>query len=126
MARLILAIVLGIVFPTVCFSAVGLISDFIAPSVLTEVEIEGEWMPGILAAPFSIPIYVSIYLKQMRLLPDIFDTTWFRLSFLVVFNWFCYGILAYWALGRMTYFNQRQVLSSEQPPPPPYFEEKEK
>jgi hypothetical protein len=59
---------------------IGIMTDYMSPSALTEVKIYGEPAPGILLAPFSIPIYLDILLKQKRIAPEIFDTFWFRFS----------------------------------------------
>ena len=119
MKRLTLSIILGLVFPFVCFIAIGVSTDYMTPSFLTEVEISGQSAPGILLAPFSLPFYVAIILNKNKIVPHIFDTFLFRFLFFILFNWILYGFIIYLILGKLRKRKIRQ--SSKTPPPPPKF-----
>jgi hypothetical protein len=118
--RIILSIILGVIFPFVSFMTIGIMTDYMSPSALTEVKIYGEPAPGILLAPFSIPIYLDILLKQKRIAPEIFDTFWFRFSSLILFNGALYGSIIYLLLGRLARFKTRKFSGSDSPPPPTF------
>jgi hypothetical protein len=123
MWRVILSIISGLIIPFVCFMAIGITTDYMQPSALTEIKIFDEPAPGILLAPFSIPIYCWIFLKTGRIAPQIFDTFWFRFSSLILFNWILYGIIFYFLLGYLKRFKKQKAIVSDAPPPP-VFEQK--
>jgi len=125
MRRIILSAILGLIFPFVCFMTIGIATDYMPPSALTEIKFYGQPAPGFLLAPFSIPIYLDIYLKQKLIAPKIFDTFLFRFSSFIFFNWMLYGILIYLLLGRLKQFKKQKILFSDTPPPPPKFEQLE-
>lgn len=119
MKRLIFSIILGLVFLLVCFITIGIASEFMPETVWTLTKFRGESAPGILFIPFSIPIYFDILVRQERILPRIFDTVWFRISSLILFNWILYGVLGYWFIGRVQKLRMKKNYSNE-PPPPSY------
>ncbi len=126
MRRIVLSIIFGLIFPLVCFMTIGITTEnYMSPSALTEIKIYDQAAPGFLLAPFSIPIYLDIYLKQKQIAPEIFDTFWFRFSSLILFNWMFYEILIYLLLGRLKRFKKRKILFSDTPPPPPKFKQLE-
>ena len=118
MKRLALSTILGIVFPVISFIAIGSATDYMQPSVLTEIIIYDEPAPGLLLAPFSIPIYFDILARHYRIATAIFDTFWFRLLSLILFNWLLYGIIIYILLGCLKRFRKQPSQSWESPPPP--------
>lgn len=120
MVRIIISIILGIIFPFVCFMAIGITTDYMSPSSLTEIRIYDEPAPGILLAPFSVPIYLDIVFNKKRIAPEIFDTFWFRFLSLILFNRALYGIIIYLFLGRLERFKKQKVLVSNTPPPPEF------
>jgi hypothetical protein len=123
MRRIIISIILGIIFPIVCFIAIGITTDFLLPrrSIFTEISIYGESAPGILFAPFSMPIYFVIYATKARIAPGIFDAKWFRLFAVILFDWVPYGLIIYWLLGRLERFKKQKEFGTTAPPPPPTF-----
>ncbi len=120
MRRIILSIILGFVFPIICIILIEAISEHI-PTWLTVSTFYGQPAPGILLAPFTIPFYFDNFVKAERILPQVFDTFWFRVLTFVFYNWIVYGILGYLALGRLKRLKKRSVSASENPPPPPAF-----
>jgi hypothetical protein len=101
--------------------AIGITTDYMPRSPLTEIKLFNQSAPGILLAPFSIPIYFNIFLKEKRIAPFIFETLLFRLSSLILFNWVLYGFIIYLVLGRLSRFKKQKFIYSE-PPLPPEFE----
>lgn len=124
MKRLILSIILGLIAPFACFMAIGITTDYMSPSVLTEIKILNQPAPGLLLAPFSIPFYLDIFLKEKRIAPYIFDTFWFRFSSFILFNWVLYGFIIYLILGKLNRFKEPKTICSETPPAPPNFKER--
>ncbi len=123
MKRITLSIILGLVLPFVCFMAIGITTDYMSPSSLTEIRIYNEPAPGILLAPFSLPFYLDIFLKESRIVPYIFDNFWFRFTSFILFNWVLYGFIIYLILGRLARFKNQKIVFSETPPQPPNFEQ---
>ena len=105
--------------------AIGITTDYMSPSALTEISIKGQPAPGILLAPFSLPIYFDIFVKEEEIAPAIFDMFWFRFSSFILFNGVLYGIIIYLLLGRLARFKKQKVWGSEVPPQPPTFEQKD-
>lgn len=101
---------------------IGVSADYMLPSHLTEIKIYGESAPGLLLAPFSIPIYLEITLKKKQILPEIFDTSLFRLSSLILFNWALYGIVIYFLLNWFKQFKRSNDSTFSSPPSPPEFD----
>jgi len=101
MRRIILSIILGLILPFICFMAIGITTDYMSPSSLTEIRFCNQPAPGILLAPFSISIYLDVCLKEKRIAPYIFDTFLFRFTSLILFNWVLYGFIIYLVLGRI-------------------------
>lgn len=122
MKRIVISIILGLILPIVFFVGIGFSTDYMTPSYLTDIKIFGQNAPGILLAPFSLPIYLDIFLKEKRIAPFIFDTLLFRISSLILFNWIIYGFLMYWILGKFSRFRQQKQQYSETPPLPTEFE----
>lgn len=122
MKRLVLSIILGIVFPVVGFILIGSTTDYMQPSALTEIKMFDEPAPGLLLAPFSLPIYFDIFVKQKHIAPEIFDTFWFRLLSMILFNWFLYGVVTYIVLGRLKGFKKQNAEICQSPPSPPIFD----
>jgi hypothetical protein len=123
MKQIVLSLILGLILPIIFFMAIGITTDYMSPSSLTEIKIYDQPAPGILLSPFSLPIYLDIILKENRIAPFIFDTTLFRISSLVLFNWTLYGTIAYFVLGKLKMF--RNTPENETvPPPPPNFEQR--
>lgn len=122
MTRLLAAVILGIVFPVIGFVTLGKAMDLMNPSALTEIRISGEPAPGLLVAPFSVPIYFSVWVRQAGILPNIFDTFVFRATSIVLFNWLLYGSLMYILLGRIKWFRKQNNENSSLPPRPPRFD----
>jgi hypothetical protein len=120
MRRIILSIILGILFPVICVVILVFIGDYF-PLILVKMNFYGKPAPGILFAPFTIPIYLSIFLNRERILPIIFDTVWFRAISLVLFNWMLYGTVSYLILGQFERFKKKSVEASHEPPAPPSF-----
>ena len=52
MARILLSIIFGIVFPVVCFMTIGIATDYIQPSILTEIRMFGQPASGSFARAF--------------------------------------------------------------------------
>ena len=121
MKRITLSIILGLCLPFVCFMAIGISTDYMPPSPLTEVKLFNQSAPGILLAPFSIPIYLDIFLKEKSITPYIFDNFLFRFSLFILFNWVLYGFIIYLVSGRLSRF-KKQPLNYSEPPRPPSFE----
>jgi hypothetical protein len=121
MKRFVLSIILGLILPFVCFLAIGIMTDYMSPSSLTEIKIYNQPAPGILLAPFSIPIYLDIILKEKQIAPSIFDTFLFRILSFILFNWGFYGIIIYLVLGKFSRFKRQKTIFSEIPPLPPKF-----
>ncbi len=117
MKRITVSIILGLILPIVLFMGIGFTTDYMTPSFLTDIKIFGQNAPGILLAPFSLPIYLDIFLKEKRIAPFIFDTLLFRASSLILFNWAVYGFLMYWILGKFSRFRKQEKSYSETPPP---------
>lgn len=124
MKRVILSIILGLIAPFACFMAIGITTDYMSPSVLTEIKVLNQPAPGLLLAPFSIPFYLDIFLKEKRIAPYIFDTFWFRFSSFILFNWVLYGFIIYLILGKLNRFKEPKNIYSETPPLPPNFKER--
>lgn len=123
MKRVILSTILGLILPFVCFMGIGITTDYMSPSILTEIKLFNQSAPGLLLAPFSIPFYFDIFLKEKRIAPYIFDTFLFRFSSFILFNWALYGFIIYLVLGKLNRFKDLKVIYSETPPLPPHFEE---
>lgn len=121
MKRIVLSIILGFVFPIICLVILGFIGDYL-PESLMLTKLSGEPAPGILLAPFMIPIYVDIFLKQNQIAPIIFDNFLFRFSSFTLFNWVLYGFTIYFILGKLKRFTKLEILYSETPPPPRFEE----
>lgn len=120
MKRILLAIILGFLFPLICLIILIFIGDL--PESLMLAKINSEPAPGILLAPFMIPVYFDIFLKQKHITPFIFDNVLFRVSSFILFNWALYGIVSYFILGRLKRFRRLKNTYSE-PPLPPTFED---
>jgi hypothetical protein len=86
--------------------AIGITTDYMSPSPLTEIKIYSQSAPGILLAPFSISIYLDIFLKQQSIMPYIFDTFLFRFLSFILYNWALYGLIIYFILGRLGRFKK--------------------
>ena len=123
MNRFIISIILGLILPFICFVGIGITTDYMTPSFLTEIKMLGESAPGLLLAPFSLPFYLDIFLQKNQILPNIFDTFLYRFSFFILFNWVLYGLIIYWVLGKLPRFKKNKIIFSE-PPPPPSFEQR--
>lgn len=122
MKRFLYSMILGLLFPFSCFMAIGIATDYMTPSVLTEIKIFDQPAPGLLLAPFSIPFYLDIYLREKRIAPYFFDTFLFRFSSLIFFNWGLYGCLFYLFFGKLKRFGKSKIVASGNPPLPPTFE----
>ena len=118
--RIILSIVLGFGFPFVSL-AILLYVELYLPRSLTMSSFYGEPAPGILYAPFTLPVYLDIFLKQTGLLPEMFDNFRFRMISLIVFDWLLYGTVFYVVLGRFKKLKTKTAAASDEPPPPPVF-----
>lgn len=79
MWRIILSIILGVLIPVIYGVILPFGEGYISDSWM-DTKFYGQPAPGILLAPFSIPIYFDIFVKAHRILPFIFDTIWFRTS----------------------------------------------
>ncbi len=121
MKRVLIAIVLGFVFPVICLVILGIIGNYL-PEFLMLTTMQGEPAPGILLAPFSIPIYLDIFIKQNHIAPIIFDNFLFRFTSFAFFNWCLYEIIIYLILGRLKRFKKSEIIYSETPPSPSNFE----
>lgn len=119
--RILLSIVLGIVFPIISLIVLAFISEYLPPSALVLIRIYDQPAPGILFAPFSMPMYFSIFVKYHRVMPFIFDTFLFRLLSSILFNWTLYGTIFYFLLGFLPRFKKQKISYSETPPSPPEF-----
>lgn len=122
MKRIIFAIILGLVFPIVCLIILGITDDYL-PKSLMLAKLNNEPVPGILLFPFTIPVYLAVFLKQNNIVPILFDDFLFRISSFILFNWFFYGIIIYIVLRRLKRFKKTKTFYAETPPPP-NFEEK--
>jgi len=120
MWRIILSIIFGIIFPLACVAMLAFTEKYI-PSALMLSSFHGKPAPGILLAPFLLPVYFDIFVKEERILPLIFDTFWFRVISVVLFDWLLYGTIIYFILGRFKRFKKKSVEVSSEPPPPPLF-----
>ena len=120
MRRIIFSIILGIVTPVSYLALMAFIEDFL-PAGLMITTFYGQKAPGLLLAPFTLPIYFDIFVKAERFAPLIFDTPFFRLVTFILFDWALYGLISYFVLGRLKRFKKRTVTASETPPPPPNF-----
>jgi hypothetical protein len=120
MRRIVFSIILGIVFPIICLTMLGVIAEYI-PMRLTVSKFYGQPAPGILLAPFTIPFYFDTFVKEERILPHIFDTFWFRVSTFILWNWILYGTIIYFVLGLFKGFKKQSVSFSETPPRPSTF-----
>ena len=119
MKRIVFAIILGFVFPTICLVILGFIGDYL-PEFLMLTKVNSEPAPGILLAPFTLPVYMDIFLKQNHIAPMIFDNFLFRFSSFILFNWVLYGFIFYFILGKLKRFKKSEILYSETPPPPKF------
>lgn len=119
MRRIIFSIILGFIFPLTCLVILGVIGDYL-PESLMLAELNNDAVPGILLFPFTIPVYLSVFLKQNNFAPYLFDNFLFRISSFILFNWFLYGIIFYFVLGRLSRFNKSEQFYSEVPPPPSF------
>jgi len=120
MQRIFISILLGFFFPIAGLAALAFIGEYLPP-VLTSSNFYGRPAPGILLAPFLLPMYFGIYLNVNRILPEIFDTFWFRFLSLILFDWILYGTIFYFVLGRFKRFKKKTVEASPEPPAPPLF-----
>ena len=118
--RILFSIILGIVFPLICLIILAFIGEYLPPA-LTAMEIYDEPAPGIIFAPFTIPIYFEIFVKHHRIMPFIFNTFLFRFLSLILFNWILYGMILYHLLGFLPRFKKQKISYSETPPSPPEF-----
>lgn len=127
MRRIIFSIVFGLIFPLVCFFTIMTAdSYFLPPSILTTSRIDGEVAPGILYAPFSIPIYVEIILKHngIMIMGRGENRFIYFTVFLIIFNWILYGVIFYALSVYLTKLKKPKTEYSEKPPEPPIFEKK--
>jgi hypothetical protein len=122
MMHFLASVILGIVIPVIGFVTLEMATDLMNPSALTKIAIFDESAPGLLLAPFSLPIYFSIWVRYARILPDIFDTFVFRATSIVLFNWLLYGLIMYFLLGRLKWFRRQNNEASSLPPRPPRFD----
>jgi len=120
MRRIIFSIILGIVFPFICLIIFSWASNYL-PDGLVILRFYGVKAPGILAAPFAIPVYLEIFVKAHRLLPKVLNNFWFSIIFFILFDWILYGTIFYFVLGRFKRFKKKTVETSPEPPEPPQF-----
>ena len=120
MRRISLSIMFGFLFPFACLTTVATISVYI-PQRLIVSRFYGQPAPGIIVAPFALPVYASIFIEEKQILPPILDIFWFRVILFVLFNWCFYGTIFYIILGRFKIFKKKSAACSNKPPPPPLF-----
>jgi hypothetical protein len=116
------AIILGFIIPLVGIMTIGPATDYMTPSVLTEIKIQGEPAPGILLAPLMFPVYFIVLIHANNILPALFDNLLFRVTAFTLPVWTLYGVISYFLLGRLKRFRKQSVSGIDTPPAPPSFE----
>ena len=120
MRRISLSIIFGFIFPFACLTIIAIISVYIPQRWMVS-RFYGQPAPGIIVAPFALSVYASIFIEEKQILPPIIDIFWFRIISLVLFNWWFYGTLIYFILGRFKIFKKKSDAFSKEPPRPPLF-----
>lgn len=122
MKRFIVSVISGIMFPVAyTFFAAGICWMF--PEYgLDTMYLYGEPTPGIILVPVGIPFYIDEFIRFHRFfgLRFIFDTVWFRATWLIGFNIIFYTAITYLLLHHFQIFKKKTAKFSN-PPMPPEF-----
>lgn len=122
MKRVIVSILGGLLFPVAyTFFAAGVCWLFPEYNLIT-MQLYGEATPGIIFTPVGVPVYIYEYIHFHNFfgLWGIFDTFWFRFTWMVGFNILLYTAITYLLLRRFGIFKTKTAEYST-PPLPPEF-----
>jgi hypothetical protein len=119
MKRLVIAIILGILFPIVYTIIAGTLTDVFPDYFAQTMIVFDKPMPGPILAPTLFPFYFESWLSSHRYFGwgGILDTFWFRTTLLII-PVAVYSAIFYGLLRLIGYPKAKTVTSIQEPPPP--------
>lgn len=125
MKRIIFSILTGIFFPILYVLIVVPISILIFPDkhLTTTYGYNGEATLGLILAPIALPFWGYDFIKFYNHFGFgvYLNTIWFRLFFIVGFNFSFYTILSYFLFSYLGWFKSSKQVIYQDPPNPPDF-----